>query len=136
MKVDLAPCAPPLWARGGHSQTLWAQLIPSPSYALPGEKIVIALPDGDSLIGTFHAGTSDSVVYLFHGLGGDISSDYMRRTTQVAFLQGHSVYLLNHRGCGEGEGLAVAPYHSGRAEDLSEVLKVGRARYPGNAATA
>src|SRR5690606_22088653 len=39
-------------------------------------------------------------------------------------------FLTNHRGCGEGAGLATGPYHSGRAEDISSVIAYGRELFP------
>jgi predicted alpha/beta-fold hydrolase len=54
----------------------------------------------------------------------------MLRTASVGVRLGHSVFMVNHRGCGEGQGLAAHPYHSGRAEDLSAVIANGRRLYP------
>lgn len=91
----------------------------------------IPLPDGDRLIARKIDGKSDTVLYLFHGLTGSTEADYMQRTAALGVELGHTIYLVNHRGCGEGLGLARNPYHSGRAEDLSEVLRLGRAQNPG-----
>ncbi len=82
------------------------------------------------MVGSIHPGQSDWVVYLFHGLSGTSDSDYIHRTTRVARELGHTVIRANHRGCGEGAGLARLPYHSGRAEDLSAVIDLGRASFP------
>ena len=45
------PCAPPLWARGGHAQTFLGHMLPSPGphvEALDGAlRIEIDLRDGD-----------------------------------------------------------------------------------------
>jgi predicted alpha/beta-fold hydrolase len=89
----------------------------------------IPLPDGDRLIGFYLQGSSDLVVYLFHGLSGSTEGDYIRRTAQVAQSLGHSVLMMNHRGCGDGAGLAQGPYHSGRAEDISAVLDWGKEKF-------
>lgn len=127
---SLEPCVPPFWARGGHAQTVWAHFLPSPRLAERGERVAIALGDGDTLVGTHYPGKTGTVVYVFHGLGGDTDAAYMQRTALVARRQGHAVYLMNHRGCGEGRGLATFPYHSGRGEDLSRAIAEGRRRYP------
>lgn len=84
----------------------------------------------DQLVAHFFPGDSSSVVYLFHGLGGDSHSAYMQRSALLARARGHSVFLFNHRGCGSGTGLSREPYHSGRAEDLSEMIRYGRERFP------
>jgi len=92
--------------------------------------VEIPLPDGDRLVGFIQPGDSDTVVYIFHGLAGSTDSTYMHRSSILAQSAGHTVFLVNHRGCGEGAGLAKGPYHSGRAEDLSAAIEIGRARFP------
>jgi predicted alpha/beta-fold hydrolase len=54
----------------------------------------------------------------------------MQRTCILAQKLGAHVYLTNHRGCGEGKGLASEPYHSGRSDDISAVIAEGRRRHP------
>ena len=90
----------------------------------------IPLVDGDKLVGFIQEGTSSTVVYAFHGLAGSTDSTYIHRTSILAQKLGHTVFILNHRGCGEGAGLARGPYHSGRAEDLSAAIAAGRELYP------
>jgi predicted alpha/beta-fold hydrolase len=70
-------------------------------------------------------------VHLFHGLSGDVDSDYVRRAAAVLAARGHSVWAANHRGCGAGRGLAARPYHSGSSADLAAVLAASRAEAPG-----
>lgn len=129
-------CVPPFWASSGHAQTILGHLLPSPALEAPGTRVEVPLPDGDRLI-TFHHGGGDRerasgwVVHLFHGLGGTIDADYMHRTALVCQRAGHAVVTVNHRGCGEGRGLARGIYHSGRGEDLSEAIALSRAMYPG-----
>ncbi len=130
MKMKLEPCHKPLYAPNGHSQTLLGFFLPSQKLNDWGKRVDLKLDDGDTLVGRFIEGTKPSIVYLFHGLSGSISSNYMQRTALVALAQGHSVFLVNHRGCGEGQGLAKLPYHSGRAEDLSQAISYGKTLFP------
>ena len=130
--LDLEPCEAPLWAHGGHAQTILGSLWPSPAFTEGSQPVRVPLPDGDELRGRLvDSGTSEIVILLFHGLGGHSDADYMARTARVARSQGHSVYLMNHRGCGIGEGFARRPYHSGRGEDLAEAVREARTRFPG-----
>ncbi len=124
------PCAPPLWAHTGHLQTLLGHLIPSPNFDFAGERIELEVRGGDKVLAHLHRGNSDKVIYLFHGLGGYSHASYMQRSASVAQKQGHSIFMFNHRGCGEGSGLAREPYHSGRAEDLSAMIEYGRKLFP------
>lgn len=130
MDLKLEPCIPPVWARDGHAQTILAHFLPSPALRSKGRRFEIPLDDGDRLVGFSTVGTTSTVVYLFHGLTGSTDSTYIHRTARVAMALGHTVIMVNHRGCGEGVGLAKRPYHSGRAEDLSSVLSYGRAAFP------
>jgi predicted alpha/beta-fold hydrolase len=125
------PIRPPFWARGGHLQTLLGHFLRKGCDLTAGEDIDIPLPDGDVLAGHLLRGESDTVVYLFHGLGGSIGSGYMMRTAKLCRELGHTVIRVNHRGCGRGAELTHQyPYHSGRGEDLSEAIAFGRKRYP------
>ncbi len=128
------PCAPPWWARGGHAQTIFAHLLPSEAPSLRSRANVtrhrIELEDGDALIALEAPGASGVRVLLFHGLSGDVDSDYMRRAAERLVARGHGVWAVNHRGCGDGAGLARKPYHSGRSDDLRAVLERSRALAP------
>lgn len=130
LSQDILPCTPPLWAHSGHLQTLLGHLIPSPQFAPTGKPVELEVSGGDKIVSHFHEGKSDKVIYLFHGLGGFSHASYMQRTALIAQKYGHAVFMFNHRGCGEGGGLAREPYHSGRAEDLSAMISYGRKLYP------
>jgi len=123
-------CHPPLWAKGPHLQTLLGRFLPSRTAGLPWERLNLKLADGDALRVLLARGTSEVVVYLFHGLGGSTEADYMRRTASLFFAQGHTVLAVNHRGVGEGRGLAAKPYHMGSTVDMAAVFQVGRGFFP------
>lgn len=128
--LKLTPCEPPIWARGGHKQTILGHLLPSPTLDSKGDRIELTHADGDRTVAYVLRGTSNIVVYLFHGLTGSVDSTYIHRTARIARKLDHTVVMMNHRGCGEGAGLARHPYHSGRAEDLSTAIKWGREKFP------
>jgi hypothetical protein len=129
-----APCTPPWWARGGHAQTIFAHVLPSEAPSVRehprAQRREIALDDGDRLVAFEIPGASGVRALLLHGLSGDIDSDYMRRAAQRLVARGHGVWAVNHRGCGDGAGLARKPYHSGRSDDLRAVLTASRALAP------
>lgn len=129
--LPLIQCEPPLWARGGHAQTILAELLPYPLLKIKGERVQMKLPDGDVLACRFIDNDSPTIVVLFHGLAGDIKSSYMQRMAREIQKDGHSVFLMNHRNCGEGKGLSKKVYHCGRSEDLGFVIHQLRQRYPG-----
>ena len=130
-RKSISPCHPPFWARTGHLQTIFGHLLPSPALLEKGEVFNVTLDkESERIHTTYIKGQTSIVVYLFHGLGGSAQATYMQRTALVARSLGHHVFINNHRGCGEGIGLATGPYHSGRAEDLSQVIAFGRRMLP------
>lgn len=128
--MKLEPCIPPKWAASAHLQTILGHLLPSPRLSSKGRRVDIPLADGDILTGFIQEGTSNTLVYVFHGLAGSTDSTYMHRTSIIAQKLGHSVFLVNHRGAGEGAGQSKGPYHSGRGEDLSAAIAFGRKLFP------
>ncbi len=125
---------PPFWASGGHSQTIMAHLIPSPTVHFSLEEFSVPLKDGDHLKIHTHKGPLPVMVSLFHGLSGNINSDYMQRTALVVENLGYSLALVNHRGVSSETSseisLAKNPYHSGRGEDASDVFEWLHNKYP------
>ena len=130
IRPDIPPLRPPWWARGPHAQTILAHLKPSRCATPPWQSLALRLPDHDVLKLRVARGRSGVVVYLFHGLGGSVDADYMRRAAALAWERGHSVVAVNHRGAGEGRGAAAKPYHSGSTSDLSTVFLMGQALFP------
>jgi predicted alpha/beta-fold hydrolase len=124
------PCRPPWWAPTGHLQTILGNYLPGALPDHPSAPFRIPLPDGDQLAGRHYPGETDVLVLVFHGLGGDDQAHYVRRTIALARKQGHHVWTVNHRGCGEGRGLAKRPYHSGSGDDLGAAFAAARERHP------
>ena len=128
------PCVPPVWARGGHAQTIFGHTLPSPgerpARVRGARRREVVLADGDRLVTYGLPGSSGVRVHLFHGLSGDVDADYMRRTAAALRERGHEVWLVNHRGCGAGRGLAAGTYHSGVSADMQAVLAASRAEAP------
>lgn len=129
--LPLIHLEPPVWARSGHAQTVLAEMVPYRHLKIKGSKILLKLPDGDQLACRFIDNDSSTIAVLFHGLAGDIKSSYMQRMARELLKEGHSVFMMNHRNCGEGKGLSKKIYHCGRSEDLGFVIHSLKARYPG-----
>ena len=123
-------CRAPWWAASGHLQTILGNYLPGESPAYPSEPFRIPVSDGDQLSGRHYPGETDVLTLVFHGLGGDDQAHYVRRTVALARRLGHHVWTVNHRGCGEGRGLAVRPYHSGSGDDLGAAFATARTRHP------
>lgn len=111
-----------------HSQTIVSSLLGAWSPEPPSMQKLIALPDGDQL--SLEMTTpekwlpTDPTVVLLHGLCGSHRSSYLVRMAKRLKSMGIRAVRVNMRGCGSGRGLAKHFYHSGRSEDVLEVLKV------------
>lgn len=130
-RATIPLCTPPMWATTGHLQTLLGHLLPSNVLTEKGTHLNVTLDkETERIHSTYIKGTTNTAIYLFHGLGGTSEASYMQRTAIRARELGHHVFINNHRGCGPGAGLATEPYHSGRADDLSKVIAFGREMLP------
>lgn len=124
---QLIPFLPAPWLPGGDLQTLAGYLLPGPK-EIPDTRLhEIALADGDRLVlcenRPAQGEPPQGAVLLMHGLGGKADSPYMVRIGDRFWRAGWCVFRLNHRGAGQGVGLARQIYHSGRSEDVPPVLR-------------
>ncbi|MCC6513688.1 MAG: hypothetical protein IT187_06715 [Geothrix sp.] len=124
------PCHPPWWAASGHLQTILGNYLPGEPPSHLSVPLRIPLPDGDQLAARHYPGEQPVLTLVFHGLGGDDQAHYVRRTVALARGLGHHAWTVNHRGCGEGRGLARRPYHSGSGDDLGAAFAAARERHP------
>lgn len=113
---------PPWWLKNRHLQTFWAPLAPK----LPLPKLTrqrLELSDGDFIDMDWVNPERDApTVVLLHGLEGDIDSPYLRRMLfQIQQRRWRGV-LVYWRGCSEEMNRLDKTYHSGRSEDLDEVI--------------
>ena len=126
-----APFRPALWAPGPHCQTILAHMIKTPWADLAWAPDYLELEPGETLRLECLPGHTNTVVIFFHGLGGNAGSYYIRRNAGLAAAQGHSIISVNHRGAGQGQGLARKPYHCGSTRDVAAVFGYARKRFPG-----
>jgi len=113
---------PPWWLKNRHLQTFWAPLTPK----LPIPKLTrqrLELSDGDFIDMDWLNPERDApTVVLLHGLEGGLDSPYLRRMLfQIQQRRWRGV-LVYWRGCSEEINRLDKTYHSGRSEDLDEVI--------------
>lgn len=116
-----------------HHQTIFSSVL-NFLFEPPSDTKKIPLPDGDCLAVevTTPRGwkPTDPTVLLVHGLCGSHRSPNLVRMVKRLEPVGVRSVRFNMRGCGSGKGLARQIYHSGRSEDLFEVLKVLKKEHP------
>jgi len=95
--------------------------------SFPSTPQLVELPDGDKLVVVISTPPQrrpgGRTVVMVHGLCGCYGSAYMSRIAGKLYHHGLRVVRVNLRGCGSGVGLARYPYHSGRSEDIRQVLQ-------------
>lgn len=78
--------------------------------------------DNDFLDLDFSRVNSKKIVILIHGLEGSSNSNYIKSLTKVLNAEKFDVVVLNLRGCSGEPNLLLQSYHSGKTDDLKEVI--------------
>jgi len=82
----------------------------------------IELKDGDFIDLDFASVQSKTAIIATHGLEGSSSSNYVQALARTANQKNIDVIALNLRSCSGEPNRTLASYHSGKTEDLSEVI--------------
>ena len=118
----------PWWLPGGHLQTIFAALAPTPRVAFRRERW--DTPDGD-FIDLDWAGDDNTgpLLALFHGLEGSSGSHYSRSLAAQALAAGWRCVVPHFRGCSGELNRLPRAYHSGDSAELDWILRRLDARY-------
>jgi predicted alpha/beta-fold hydrolase len=131
---DVEPFEPARWAPGGDLQTVVGYFLPSPRSVPREQRFVVELDDGDRLLVVENAPRVvpevPKVALVIHGLGGDVTSPYMRRLAKRFTAEGYVCARMNMRGAGAGRALATGMYNAGRSGDLAAVVRALCERHP------
>ena len=132
--LNLIPFNPYPLLKGGHRQTISGYYLPSPKNLRGTYVHHIKVSGGDKLAlcenRPNRKSTFQRAILFMHGLGGNADASYMLRIAQLFQNRGWITFRMNHRGCGEGVGLARQTYHSGRSDDASAVMLKIEELYP------
>lgn len=112
----------------GHTQTVLGHIVPSKAANLSMSEVILKLADGDEMLLEYCDNKSDHTISIYHGLAGDSRADYIQRSARLAQQLGWNIVLVNHRGA-NSKARATKTYHSGRGEDVDEVLKWAKAKF-------
>lgn len=78
--------------------------------------------DGDFLDLDFSIVNSSSITIIIHGLERSSNSNYVKSLTKVLNKQLIDVVAINLRGCSGEPNRLIISYHSGKTDDLNEVI--------------
>ncbi len=134
-KIDLPSFEPFPFFKSGHAQTVLSQIFPYIPIVKNTIRHQVTLSDNDIIILVENAPqtfkhVSNKIVLLVHGLTGSQDSSYMQRGAHYLSQAGFRVFRMNLRGCGAGFHYAKKLYHSGRSQDVQEVITWLSSRYP------
>ena len=82
----------------------------------------VTLSDGDFIDLDIASVQAKTVIIATHGLEGSSKSNYIQALAREANQQDIDVVALNLRSCSGEPNLKLASYHSGKTEDLSEII--------------
>ena len=112
-------------------QTILGRYWPGPQIKESGDRHTVRLIDGDAIVLLENrCQSAKGNILLLHGLGGDAHSPYMRRLAFILSQSGWRVFRMNHRGAGDGCGMARGLYHAGRSEDVCAAVGHIEQKYP------
>lgn len=79
--------------------------------------------DGDFMDLDFSSIDSNQVMIIIHGLEGSSSSKYVTAMTLIANQNGFDAVAVNLRGCSGENNRLLPSYHSGKTNDLAELIE-------------
>jgi len=112
---------PPLWLRGGHTQSILPTFFRDVSLD-PSAEERLPTGDGDELSLDWHRRGRRRAVIITHGLEGHKRRHYMLGMARMALAMGWDAVTWNMRSCGDEMNKLARYYHSGSTDDLHRVV--------------
>ncbi|MFK7850260.1 MAG: YheT family hydrolase [Akkermansiaceae bacterium] len=113
---------PPTWLQGGHLQTIHPALFRKVLRVTSREER-LELDDGDFLDLQWAGSRGERLAILSHGLEGSAGSKYVQGMAGALLKRGWDVLAWSFRGCGDEPNRLVSFYHSGKTEDLEQIVR-------------
>ena len=111
---------------GGDLQTLRNIIIGGPPELPGGERLLLAMPDGDKLAARLDRPAMEThapLIVLAHGLAGSESSLHGVATARYLVGEGWPALRLNLRGAAPSRPTSGGRYHAGKTDDLAAALR-------------
>ena len=111
---------PHFFLRNKHINTLYRFLFSNTKVKF--ERKRMRTQDNDFIDLDFSKVNSDTIVIAIHGLEGSSSSNYIHTITQTLNHANIDVVAFNMRSCSGEPNKLLSSYHSGKTEDLHEII--------------
>jgi len=118
--VEAPVYMPPPGFSNAHLQTIFPTLFRRVSLQYKRERFWTS--DDDFLDLDWLKGKNSKLAILCHGLEGSSGSVYMRGMARALSANAYDIMCLNYRGCSGEPNYKLHSYHSGKTDDLAEVL--------------
>jgi len=114
---------PNLLFRNGHIATIYSGLFRKVK-GVSQKRERIILPDQDflDLDWSFSNEKTHKLVIILHGLEGSASRHYMLGSAKMSNQNNIDAFCVNFRGCSGEVNKSFQSYHSGKTDDLAEVI--------------
>lgn len=113
---------PPFFLKNPHLATI----IPNRFRTITGvsySRERLTLKDGDFIDLDFSSKASNRLVLILHGLEGNSQRAYAKGIVRQANVNNWDACVFNQRGCSGEANHSITSYHSGKTDDLSEVIE-------------
>ncbi len=119
--LEKSTYAPSLLFKNAHFNTIYRVGFGNSNGNYSRERV--ELTDGDFIDLDFSSVSSKKVTILIHGLEGSSNSTYIVSLSKVLNENGYDAVAMNLRGCSGEPNRLFCSYHSGRTQDLHEIVQ-------------
>ena len=118
--IDVSTYQPSIAFRSKHFNTIYRTLFHKININFERKRMETS--DGDFMDIDFSKTGSSKLVVIIHGLEGSSSSKYVTALSHIANEKGYDVAAVNLRGCSGETNRNLYSYHSGKTDDLAEIV--------------
>lgn len=118
--IDVSTYQPSMAFRSKHLNTIYRTLFHRININFERKRMETS--DGDFMDIDFSKTGSSKLMVIIHGLEGSSSSKYVTALSHISNKQGFDVAAINLRGCSGETNRNLYSYHSGKTDDLAEIL--------------
>ncbi|MEL4455004.1 YheT family hydrolase [Lutimonas vermicola] len=118
--VDASSYSPGFAFQSRHLNTIYRTLFHRIEVSYQRERMETS--DGDFMDLDFLKAGSKKLVIIIHGLEGSSDSKYVTAMARISNEYGFDAVAVNLRGCSGETNRLLSSYHSGKTDDLAEIL--------------
>ena len=118
--IDKSSYNPKIYFKSKHFNTIYRTLFNNVNINYQRKRL--ETNDDDFLDLDFSTVNSSSITIIMHGLEGSSNSNYVKSLAKVLNENYIDVVAINFRGCSGEPNRLISSYHSGKTDDLMEVI--------------